>query len=250
MKILAISMFCGLLLWDAAAHSKYPGRKLPACSVQPRIRDLFPSVISGANKAKISMTQHHTSESGVWNQQVLSTNKNLADALGEYSKNKRGLSVRNLRLADKTPEQVYGILLINGFHYNRMALGAVPQDIYAHPDGGMVRIKPEGFLGKYGTKVRRPQPHVSKSVLLNLKLVCSGQNVPCHMDTSLKNEGFKVTELGEPVPKTPSPEFGLKPLHLATKGMIEFAENRGWVDYIMSMAHSNLAFDFSHCNHR
>ena len=264
--LLAIATVCG-----QAANNKYPGHERPSCLAQPALSDLLLSVIDGADKAKAALAEAYSSELGVWNQQTLLNSTSLTTALREYSQQKRGLSVRNLRLANKTPEQIHQILMAAGFKYRRIALPAsfgrkltfwmrdgtespkatalnlVPQDIYVHADGGLVRVKPEGIPAGPRSRVRRRQPHVSKSVLLNLKPICPSQDEPCYMDTSFKNEGFKVTEAGVPVPKGPAYEFGFKPLHSAPTGMIEMAENNGWVDYIMSMAHSNVAFDFMHC---
>ncbi|MBL4636701.1 MAG: hypothetical protein JKY56_22820 [Kofleriaceae bacterium] len=63
------------------------------------------------------------------------------------------------------------------------------QVFFAHPDGGMVRIKPDGYPGS-----PRPQPHVVKSVRFSGK------------DTmhDFAKEAFKVNNAGVAIPKAPS----------------------------------------------
>ena len=81
----------------------------------------------------------------------------------------------------------------------------VLMDIYVHRDGSMIRIKSFGVPDASGVLEPRRMPHASKSVLKNL---CKGKN--CTQDTSFNNEAFKVTDEGFPVPKSSSPQAGLK----------------------------------------
>jgi hypothetical protein len=99
----------------------------------------------------------------------------------------------------------------------------VPHDIYLHPDGGLVRIKPEG-----DPNGRRPRPQVSKSVVNDPKA-----------GTAFDNEMFKVTNDGKAVPKLPSSDWGMKQ---APRGSTGGNENAGYVDTVMTAAHPDLAF--------
>src|SRR5262249_21967657 len=148
----------------------------------------------------------------------------------------------------KTPEALHEELLAKGFEHQREPLAAgkdpatgqqlykkmdgtrttnpndpdiVPHDIYTHPDGGMVRIKPEGDPGP-GI---RPEPHASKSVLFDSK-----------KGTGFDNEAFKVTNDGNAVPKSPNKDAGMKQAPPGSSGNFE---NQGFKDTVMTQAHTN-----------
>jgi hypothetical protein len=64
------------------------------------------------------------------------------------------------------------------------------QIYYLHPDGSMIRIKPDGDP----TNARRPQPHISKSV----------RHPPNASHEDFSKEAFKVDSQGNPLPKDPA----------------------------------------------
>lgn len=66
----------------------------------------------------------------------------------------------------------------------------IRHDIYVHPDGGMVKIKPDG--DPQNPIPRRRIPNAIKCVQLNIG-----------PDTSFANEAFRVDNKGNPLPKTP-----------------------------------------------
>jgi hypothetical protein len=73
----------------------------------------------------------------------------------------------------------------------------VPPDmqIFLHPDGGLVKIKPNGDGAQF-TKFGRAGPMVSREVVTDP--TATGAAL-----TGFKNAAFKVTDSGRPIPKMP-----------------------------------------------
>lgn len=139
--------------------------------------------------ASQDVAKGHNSPDGVWDQQALAKNQALNGKLDDFAAGKpsSGQSVKNLDVSGKSPEQLHHELTQKGFEHKRELLNGTdangnpvktPHDIYTHRDGGMVRVKPEGYPGN---KIR-PEPHVSKSVLQDP-----------NGGTGWNNEAFKVT---------------------------------------------------------
>lgn len=125
-------------------------------------------------------------------------------ALAAYRAGKLGESVRELDLRRKSVQECREALVAKGFtvehgHITDVRTGkpavhpetgeAIPMEIWTHPDGGMVRIKPEGDP----TSKFRPQAHLSKSV----------KYPPDASGHDFNNEAFKVDAEGRPLPKWP-----------------------------------------------
>jgi hypothetical protein len=207
---------------------------------------------SGANKAKADMGKSHTDSTGIWDQATLADpkRKGLKDSIDSFAAGNQGKSVKDLALSKKTGEQIHDDLINKGFRHKRELLTVdvngkrefvlsrpdasgklttadpkhsdiVPQDIYTHSDGGMVRVKPEGDP----SSPFRPQAHANKSVMYNPK-----------NGTDFNNEAFKVTNNGDPVPKSAFGPTGMKPKSaVGTQG-----EYKGYRDQIMDDAHTDL----------
>lgn len=125
-------------------------------------------------------------------------------ALAAYRAGKLGESVRELDLRRMNVAQCRETLKAKGFtveqgHITDVRTGkpavhpetgeAIPMEIWTHPDGGMVRIKPEGDP----TSKFRPQAHLSKSV----------KYPPDASGHDFNNEAFKVDAEGRALPKWP-----------------------------------------------
>jgi hypothetical protein len=151
--------------------------------------------------------------------------KKLQDAYLD-PKNPKGKSVQDLKVAGKTAEQLHHELEKKGFKLQdpqgrlqdfnpatkkmeyKLRDGSfttdlevakkkgVPQFIYVHEDGGMVRIKPEGTPGN----PQRNEPNISKSVLYKVEFDRNGKVI----DTSFDNEAIKVGDDGKPTAKQPT----------------------------------------------
>jgi hypothetical protein len=153
-----------------------------------------------------------------------------------------GASVRSLDLRDRTALGLDDELRALGFACSRQALrapgggtlrqdgtrsadpddpDAVLEDVYVHPDGGMVRMRPDGVPGD----LRRPWPHVSKSVLYDAA-----------RPPTRDNEAFKVTSDGHPLPKSPHRSDGMTQLPDAEA-------NEAWLDAVMLEAYARLVGD-------
>ncbi|MEB3223714.1 MAG: hypothetical protein VKS61_16690 [Candidatus Sericytochromatia bacterium] len=104
----------------------------------------------------------------------------------------RGLEVGEVRVELKrrgfTVQQAHVVDIHTGQPKRHPGTGRpIPMEIWTHPDGGVVRIKPEGDpLSRY-----RPQPHLSIAVRYPPKASASDFN----------NEAFKVDHTGLPLPK-------------------------------------------------
>jgi hypothetical protein len=140
--------------------------------------------------------------------------------------NKKGKSVRDLKVSGKTFEKLHEELEAKGFRlqdregrlqdYNPATKkmeyklrdgtfttdlevakkNGVPQYIYVHEDGGMVRLKPEGTPGN----PNRNEVNISKSVLYKAEFDANGKV----RDASFNNEAFKVGDDGKIAAKQPT----------------------------------------------
>jgi hypothetical protein len=167
-------------------------------------------------------------ETGKVDPSKLHSETELKKAMDQYldPNDRKGKSLKDLKVAGKIGEPLHKELEAKGFvlqdregrlkDFNR-ATGqmeyilrdstfttdlevakkkGVPQYIYVHEDGGMVRVKPEGTPGN---QVRN-EPNVSKSVLYKVEFDKHGKVV----DTSFENEAFKVDEDGRVTAKQPT----------------------------------------------
>lgn len=271
-----ISVF--LLSMPASAEEKqpYPGAEKPSCLAQPsNLSQSSSAWKKGLEKASGALKRGVFEEGSVWDQKVLEKRHKLKKALEEFLEGKRGASVKKLDLAGTHPEKIHEMLLAKGFTHMREPLsaglskrkmrywkrdgsyssdrqeaGLVPHDIYTHPDGGLVRVKPEGVPNP---RYPHPEPSCSKSVLLSLELKYHHhlrKEVP---QTSYRNEAFKVSLKGQPIPKGPNPQFGLKLLYPKDRLSQDSGEDslreeqKGWIDGIIQAGHLPLPADFSHC---
>jgi hypothetical protein len=213
------------------------------------------------NHVDMAAQQPYLSPYSLWDQETLRDNPKLSEALKEYSEGRRGLSVKNLNLANKTPQAIHHALLDKGFKHSRAPLlvnandknkdywrkdgtttkskvgkDLVYMDTYYHKDGGLVRVKPQGIPDP---RHPRNQPHAAKSVVYAAN------------DTSWQNEAFKVSNKGYPIPKAPTKEAGLKSYESKLKtDLVGAGEDlfSQWVNEVMNQAHININVNFSHCN--
>lgn len=140
-----------------------------------------------------------TDPSKVW---TASPTARVEAAIASYRQGKLGESVRELDLRRQTVNEVRDVLKAKGFsveqgHITDVRTGKpavnpvtgeiIPMEIWTHPDGGMVRVKPEGDP----TSKFRPQPHLSVSV----------KYPPDASGHDFNNEAFKVDHAGNPLPK-------------------------------------------------
>src|SRR5690606_7801654 len=149
----------------------YPGRRpVPEGAKRPAPAKNA-DMLKGADEAAGDIPKGHNSPDGVWDQGTLGSNANLKTALDDFAAGKKAPSVKNVDHSGKTPVQIDKELSDAGFTHNREPLAVptkdgpmyrrrdgtltkdaadpdiVPHDIYLHPDGGMVRVKPEGDPG-------------------------------------------------------------------------------------------------------
>lgn len=135
----------------------------------------------------------------VWN---TSLTPRTQQAIESFKRGQLGNSVRDLDFRNMTAQQVRGELKKRGFScdmgtikdvrtgqpvVNPRTGKTVPMEIWSSPDGGMVRIKPEGDP----TSRFRPQPHLSVSV----------KYPPSADGHDFNDEAFKVDYKGNPMPK-------------------------------------------------
>lgn len=244
---------------DASAgisYVPYPGRQPVPPSALPREFVRSSDWKLGAHQAHVDLRHSPRSEKSVWDVAYLQENHDLAQCLHAFQVGRVGVSVKTLIVKDKSPEALHDELLQRGFAHQREPLKAgldpstgqplfgcrdgsrtadprdpnlVPQDIYVHPDGGMVRVKPEGVPGNKF----RPEPHVSKSVLLK----AAGPQFRPSDGADFANEAFKVTDKGVPVPKATTVDAGLK---MAAQLSLFPERDQGYRDTLMSLAHINI----------
>jgi hypothetical protein len=265
MNIVLLSLICLTLSSCADFATKlsiYPKGEKPSCLTQPK----QPSKVKNPKLEKYvaaSASQNYSSPYSLWDQEILKNNPHLRQALQEYAEGKRGLSVKDLMLTNKTPQLIHSELVGKGFKHKRVPLVVNPNDkapqywrvdgsktnskwgrdlihmdTYYHKDGGLVRVKPQGIPDP---KYPRSHPHAAKSVLLNTNNVS---------DTSWKNEAFKVSEEGHPIPKAPTKAAGLKlSLSRLQRDLVDNGEDliANWMNAVMDKAHLDVKVDFSHC---
>ncbi len=193
-----------------------------------------PASVSAAQAGERFLTfaeQLQRDPSKIWN---TSLTPRLAGAIQSYKMGSTGGSVRTLNLINKPLAEVRQDLIRRGFQLEQSVIRDVqtgapvlnpttgkelPMEVWIHPDGGMVRIKPEGDP----TSRFRPQPHLSVSVLYPPG--ASGHN--------FNNEAFKVDASGNPLPKwaaDASNPFGA-----------ETPAGKKWLDDLASRTHINFA---------
>lgn len=253
----------------------YPGHEKPSCLSQPHVNENSEAYRKGVKQAQLALQKPYTSPESIWNQEVLTKKMHLREAIREFLDGKRGQSIRKIKLADKKPEELHKELISAGFHHERVPLSSkkddegrkfwrrdgtktanpqdpqvIPMDIYTHPDGGIIRVKPEGVPSP---KYPRPEPQASKAVVYNLKPREDKAGDEKVLDTRYRNEAFKVSDEGLPLPKGLSPKVGMRFLYdrkeIAKMKDPDAArdEHKGWIKTIMSAVHIGLAADFSQC---
>jgi hypothetical protein len=189
-------------------------------------------------------------EKSVWDARVLESQPALKARLQSFLDGECGASVKTLKVAGLTREQLADLLEKKGFTEHKPlsarrspagsgAPRSTPpnrQQIYIHPDGGIVRIKPLGHRW-------HPTPHAVKTVMYKTTPetgpgeTTSKEAAKIFDPTSWANEAFKVTDEGYPVPKSPKPGEGLR--HPGAD-MGHPDALFGWVDAIMESAHADL----------
>lgn len=206
----------------------------------------------------------YTDPKGVWDQQYLKKNPEIAYALKEFSEKKRGQSLSRIQTEGKTAKDLHTILSNEGFSWKDVSLQAgkghqkkywkidgnktenkqdpnvVKMRIYTHRDGAIVRIKACGIPDKKGKSPRR-SPHIIMAVLKSIdSQLCDKES--CNYDTSYANEAFKVTQEGDPGPKGPSIKYGLR---LPFKNDTHHAKTLNQVveNTYMDLVHTNLKTD-------
>ncbi len=191
----------------------------------------------------------------------------LQQRLANFAQGRIGTQAAQLRLVNMTAPRIHTLLIAAGFRHQRVPLVVNPtaepkqywlqdgshtthpetaatvvaMDIYDHPDGSIVRVKPWGVPDRHG-KTPRPQPHTSKAVAFDATQHCMLWWFACHIDTSWENEAFKVSDLGIPLPKSPTAEQGL----LLDPQAAPTVQN-AWKDWVMSQAHLDLPVSWQHC---
>ena len=121
-----------------------------------------------------------------------------------------GASVKNLDLSNKTATDIEQMLTATGskWKFKQSYIGQTefgeqyPHNIYYHPDGCMVRVKPNGdlFVAKIITK--RKEPHGTKAVLK----YPFNEMEPRKPSTEFSDEAFKVSKGDKAIPKYPKPD--------------------------------------------
>lgn len=204
----------------------------------------------------------YTDPNGIWDQQYLKENPEIANALKEFSEKRRGQSLSHIHVEGKTAKDLHIDLVKEGFTWKDVPLKAgkghqywkingdktkdeqdsniVKMRIYTHRDGAMVRIKSCGIPDKMGKTPRR-SPHVIMAILKSFDSAACGKE-SCNYDTSYANEAFKVTQEGDPGPKDPSRKHGLRyPLGNNTPHARML--NRVAKNAYMDLVHTNLKTD-------
>ncbi|MDP2605719.1 MAG: RHS repeat-associated core domain-containing protein [Deltaproteobacteria bacterium] len=171
---------------------------------------------------------------GIWSKNLDAKTKQAVDDFKTGKKlangHTYGDAAKKLKMDGKSPAELEKELLESGFTKQADFVRdpvtkqpivhdgkPIPMDVYTHPDGSMVRVKPEGHPGS-----PRPHPHASKSV----------RNPPDGDYKNFDQEGFKVDNDGNAVPKWP--KDGENPHPARSPEGNEFTD--GWAD----TAHSDL----------
>lgn len=165
----------------------------PAAPKNPLARLFQPAPTPGFNQILAKNPQ------AVWSKELSPFTK---AALMAYQQGRVGNSVRGLDLRGLSAGAIRAQLLRRGFKMERTNLRdfktgqplvdpetgePIPMEVWCHPDGGMVRLKPQGDP----TNKHRPQPHVSVSV----------KYPPDASGHDFNHEAFKLDYAGNPLPK-------------------------------------------------
>ena len=196
----------------------------------------------------------------IWNKSYLEKRLKLNEVIQFYINGHIGQQARNAKLEDMSVEQIHKTLVGKGFFHKRVPLivsvrgkkkrvyldrhgcylnkdqdGVIYMDMYIHTDGSLIRVKPQGIPGfnpKSGRSYRQARPEVTRSVLLELNGECN--QTQCSYDYSFKNEAFKITPSGFPIPKLPN--SGLRPDILSQPKF----KQKMIKDIIMSFVHLDI----------
>lgn len=257
----------------------YPGAQKLTCLSMPQTPITDAAYDAGRDLARAAVSKPYNDPAGIWDVGYLKTHPKFVKLVEAFLAGERGASVKNLKLAGKKGSEIHHLLMAGGFHFDRKPLSVYGDgaerlywradgtktsnpkdpsgsfiDIYWHDDGGLVRVKPAGIPNR---KASMPEPHVSKAVLWTTKKQMSKKNRgdrPVHVNTGFRNEAFKVSESGIPLPKSPFYKSGIRSLYKRDEIKIgslnhdaKRLEQRGWTDAIMKEAHLALPADFSAC---
>ncbi|MFN7710182.1 MAG: hypothetical protein ACK5O7_04415 [Holosporales bacterium] len=231
-----------------------------------------PMVSARANDAKDIPTkiqqalQKKPLEAGsVWDPEIFKTFPMLLDALTAYEKGQRGQQAKTIKVANRTANEIREDLKKNGFKSQKVPLVAgkgfgritywkkdgtrtidrrdpdiIQMEIYYHDDGSIIRIKEQGVPHR-----NHPSkgPHVVKAVMLDLSKKPGKEGEPAAPDTRARNEAFKLTDDGIPVPRSPGPNGGLRRLYdrADMEADPHKAETqRNWKNEVMKLVHIPL----------
>ena len=228
-----------------------------ACTATSPLPPKSEAMRRGELAAERALQYGYPDPKSAWDFAAVSSDPELEAALDSFVSIPPGLgsSVKTLRISEHTnPSALHDELLARGFRAKREPLqmredvpteGSVKQfikldgsstedpeealvhDIYVHPDGGMVRVKPQGDPQNSARK----QPHASKSVLKHRPADAS------QASTLLSEEAFKVTDDGKPVPKSWSTNCGM---HQKASLNMTAGEAKGYRGRILQAAHCDL----------
>ncbi len=204
----------------------------------------------------------------VWDQEIFKTYPMVLEALKSYEKGERGQQVKNLKVADLTAREIREKLKKAGFKGQKVPLVAgkgfgkitfwkkdgtrtidrrdpdiIKMEIYYHDDGSLVRIKEQGVPSR-----NHPSkgPHVVKAVMLDLTKKTGKEGEEAAPDTRARNEAFKLTDEGIPVPRSPGPNAGLRRLYDRAEMETDTSKaeaQRAWSRGIMKLVHIPLKFE-------
>jgi hypothetical protein len=239
----------------AYSGNPYPTTSQVDCPTSLTREERFSLSLEAIAKTLKALEQSPFSPHSLWDQTVFEKDPALKKALEEYLKEKRASSLKALKLEGLSAKEIHDVLLKAGFSHTRLTLSkpeekslpagaqakpivmtpARAMDIYTHADGALVRVKPQGVDD---SKRRQPNrlPQYTLGVLYDAEAKCDEVGKNCKPDTSFDNEAFKVTALGQPVPKTPKPAHGF----LYAYGPDQKRERRIQADTAMSLVHFML----------
>lgn len=227
----------------------YPGRMTPkVTTIRHDDSPLTACGQRGKEKALKALSLSFKDPESAWRHKFLEQpqQKKLKKALEDFENKKRGQSVVSWTFQRQRPEEIHQELLQKGFTHKREPItlakhGKIkhPIDFYLYKDGGVIRIKPEGtpIPG-----IISPEPQLSKIVLFD-----NAKN------TSFKNEAFKISTFGKPIPKSPASKQGFRHLHHkkkitkvpADEAKCLVEEDKAWTDTLMQGVHWSVPTDFA-----
>lgn len=205
--------------------------------------------------------------SNVWDFSSNPSLERTQKILSDFKQGRIGAKARMLQLRNLSAKEIHMLLIKEGFRHQRVPLlvgsgetnrywlksgetqvgpptreTMLAMDIYDAPDGSVVRVKAWGIPDKSG-KTPRTFPHLSKSVVFDKSEECELFFFNCHLKVTWENEAFKVSDNGEPIPKSPNPRDGMKiPQGLST------ADTKRWIDEVMDQAHIDLPVEYKDCS--